>query len=89
MASKKAGGSTKNGRDSNPKMRGVKMYGGEIAKAGNILVRQVGTVFHPGNNVGVGKDFTIFALTDGIVEYRKTRNKTSISVSKINAIAEA
>lgn len=81
MASKKAGGSTKNGRDSNPKMRGVKRFGGEVVKAGNILVRQVGTVFHPGKNVGLGRDFTLFALVDGEVRFEhkdRTRQKVSI-----------
>ena len=81
MASKKAGGSTKNGRDSNPKMRGVKRFGGEAVKAGNILVRQVGTVFHPGKNVGLGRDFTLFALIDGVVKFEhkdRTRQKVSV-----------
>ena len=81
MASKKAGGSTKNGRDSNPKMRGVKRFGGENVKAGNILVRQVGTVFHPGNNVGLGRDFTLFALVDGLVKFEnKDRKRQKVSV---------
>lgn len=81
MASKKAGGSTKNGRDSNPKMRGVKRFGGEAVKAGNILVRQVGTVFHPGKNVALGRDFTLFALIDGVVKFEhkdRTRQKVSV-----------
>lgn len=81
MASKKAGGSTKNGRDSNPKMRGVKKFGGEIVKAGNILVRQVGTQFHPGKNVGLGRDFTLFALIDGEVKFEhKDRARQKVSV---------
>ncbi len=81
MASKKAGGSTKNGRDSNPKMRGVKRFGGEAVKAGSILVRQVGTVFHPGNNVGLGRDFTLFALIDGVVKFEhKDRRRQKVSV---------
>lgn len=81
MASKKAGGSTKNGRDSNPKMRGVKRFGGETVKAGNILVRQVGTVFHPGKNVGLGRDFTLFALVDGEVKFEnKDRRRKKVSV---------
>jgi large subunit ribosomal protein L27 len=81
MASKKAGGSTKNGRDSNPKMRGVKRFGGEQVKAGNILVRQVGTVFHPGKNVGLGRDFTLFALVDGLVKFEnKDRRRQKVSV---------
>jgi len=81
MASKKAGGSTKNGRDSNPKMRGVKRFGGQAVKAGNILVRQVGTVFHPGNNVGLGRDFTLFSLVDGVVKFEnKDRMRQKVSV---------
>ncbi len=81
MASKKAGGSTKNGRDSNPKMRGVKRFGGQAVKAGNILVRQVGTVFHPGKNVSVGRDFTLFALIDGVVKFEhKDRKRQKVSV---------
>ena len=70
MAHKKAGGSTRNGRDSNPKYRGVKMYGGQVAKAGSIIVRQCGTKFHPGFNVGMGRDFTLFALIAGVVEFK-------------------
>ena len=84
MAHKKAMGSTANGRDSQAKRLGVKIYGGQPAIAGNIIVRQRGTVYHPGTNVGLGKDFTIFALTDGIVEFRKTRTKTLVSVSAVN-----
>lgn len=81
MASKKAGGSTKNGRDSQPKMRGVKAYGGENVRAGNILVRQVGTQFHPGKNVGLGRDFTIFSLIDGVVKFEnKDRKRQKVSV---------
>ncbi len=74
MAHKKAGGSTRNGRDSNPKYLGVKRYGGESVAAGNILVRQRGTRFHAGPNVGVGKDHTLYALADGKVKF-KTRGK--------------
>jgi len=70
MAHKKAGGSTRNGRDSESKRLGIKLFGGERARAGNILVRQRGTRFHPGENVGCGKDHTLFALTDGVVEFR-------------------
>ena len=70
MAHKKAGGSTRNGRDSNPKYLGVKRYGGEPVLAGNILVRQRGTRFHAGENVGVGRDHTLFALTEGKVKYQ-------------------
>jgi large subunit ribosomal protein L27 len=69
MAHKKAGGSSRNGRDSKPKMLGVKRYGGQVVPAGNILVRQRGTQFHPGVNVGLGKDYTLFALVDGTVEF--------------------
>ncbi len=71
MAHKKAGGSTRNGRDSNPKFLGVKRYGGERVDAGNILVRQRGTRFHAGENVGVGRDYTLFALADGKVVFRE------------------
>ncbi|MBF0378050.1 MAG: 50S ribosomal protein L27 [Desulfamplus sp.] len=81
MAHKKAGGSSKNGRDSNGQRRGVKMYGGQSAVAGNILVRQVGTKIHPGNNVGMGKDYTLFSLIDGVVTYeRQGRDKKRVSV---------
>lgn len=69
MAHKKAGGSTRNGRDSNPKYLGVKIYGGQAVEAGNIIVRQRGTNFHPGTNVGLGRDHTLFALADGTVEF--------------------
>jgi large subunit ribosomal protein L27 len=81
MAHKKGAGSTKNGRDSESKRLGVKIYGGQLAIAGNIIVRQRGTQFHPGLNVGLGKDHTIFALTDGIVDFkrgRKDRNFISV-----------
>jgi len=71
MAHKKAGGSTRNGRDSNPKYLGVKAYGGESVIAGNIIVRQRGTRFHPGKNVGLGRDHTLFALTDGVVRFEQ------------------
>ena len=72
MAHKQGAGSTKNGRDSNPKYLGVKLYGGQIAKAGNIILRQRGTRHKPGRNVGCGRDYTLFALTDGIVTFDKT-----------------
>ena len=82
MAHKKGEGSVKNGRDSNSKRLGVKIFGGQPAIAGNIIVRQRGTIYHPGKNVGVGKDYTLFALTDGVVEYRKGRqNRTFVSVA--------
>ena len=71
MAHKKGQGSSRNGRDSNGQRRGVKIYGGEQVRAGNILVRQVGTRVHPGRNVGMGRDFTLFALIDGIVSYER------------------
>ena len=71
MAHKKAGGSTRNGRDSNPKYLGVKRYGGEAVVAGNIIVRQRGTQFHPGENVGIGRDHTLFALAEGKVKFQK------------------
>jgi large subunit ribosomal protein L27 len=80
MAHKKAGGSTKNGRDSNPQYRGVKVYGGELITAGSIIVRQVGSTFHAGNNVGTGKDYTLFALVDGKVEYNTSTKRKKISV---------
>jgi large subunit ribosomal protein L27 len=90
MAHKKGEGSVRNGRDSHSKRLGVKIFGGQPAISGNIIVRQRGTVYHPGDNVGLGKDFTIYALADGVVEFRKTRNKTLISVKEVNtAIAEA
>jgi large subunit ribosomal protein L27 len=86
MAHKKGEGSVKNGRDSHSKRLGVKIYGGQPAISGNIIVRQRGTVYHPGKNVGLGKDFTLFALVDGVVEYRKTKNdKTLVSVSEVSA----
>jgi large subunit ribosomal protein L27 len=80
MAHKKAGGSTKNGRDSNPQYRGVKVYGGETVTAGSIIVRQVGSTFHAGNNVGTGKDYTLFALVDGKVEFNTSSKRKKISV---------
>jgi len=81
MAHKKAGGSSKNGRDSNSKRLGVKKYGGEAAIAGNILVRQRGTKIRPGENVGCGKDHTLFALTDGKVEYFKKAGRTTVRIA--------
>jgi len=81
MAHKKAGGSSRNGRDSGGQRLGVKRYGGQTVKAGNILVRQIGTKFHPGENVGLGKDFTIFAKIDGVVTFErwgKDRKRISI-----------
>jgi len=79
MAHKKGGGSTKNGRDSKPKYRGLKKSGGQFVRAGNILVRQLGTKYHPGKNVGMGRDYTLFALCDGTMCFSgKTRKKVSI-----------
>lgn len=79
MAHKKGGGSTKNGRDSNPKYRGLKRAGGQFVRAGNILVRQKGTKYHPGLNVGMGRDFTLFALCDGTMCFSgKTRKKVNV-----------
>jgi large subunit ribosomal protein L27 len=80
MAHKKAGGSTRNGRDSRGQRRGVKIFSGQQVKAGNIIVRQVGTSVHPGVNVGVGKDFTLFAKIDGVVTFER-RGKTGKKVS--------
>lgn len=90
MAHKKAGGSTKNGRDSNPKMRGVKCYGGQKVIPGNILVRQVGTKIHPGSGVGMGRDFTIFSMIEGVVKYANfTRTKKTVSVIPAAALTAA
>ncbi len=86
MAHKKGEGSVKNGRDSQSKRLGVKIFGGQAAVAGNVLVRQRGTVYHPGKNVGVGKDYTLFALADGLVEFRKGKNnRTFVSVTPAEA----
>jgi large subunit ribosomal protein L27 len=83
MAHKKGGGSTRNGRDSKPKMLGVKMYGGQLISAGSIIVRQRGTQFHPGTNVGIGKDHTLFALVEGHVLFaiKGAMNKRTVSVT--------
>jgi large subunit ribosomal protein L27 len=84
MAHKKGAGSSRNGRDSESKRLGVKLFGGQTAKAGNIIVRQRGTKHNPGINVGLGKDHTLFALTDGEVEFkRKKDNKTYVSVKSV------
>jgi large subunit ribosomal protein L27 len=81
MAHKKGAGSTRNGRDSNSQKRGVKVYGGENVSAGSILVRQVGATIHAGRNVGLAKDFTLFALIDGVVKYEwRTRTQRKVSV---------
>ena len=80
MAHKKAGGSSRNGRDTAGRRLGVKKYGGQSVLGGNIIIRQRGTKVHPGDNVGMGRDHTLFALTDGQVKFHKTRNRTSVSV---------
>ena len=81
MAQKKGGGSTRNGRDSKPKMLGVKVYGGQAVTAGSIIVRQRGTKFHPGANVGMGRDFTLFALTDGQVKFDRKHHRVSVEAA--------
>ena len=84
MAHKKGEGSVKNGRDSHSKRLGIKIFGGQPAISGNIILRQRGTQYHPGNNVGLGKDFTIFATTDGVVQFRKSKNdKTFVSINPV------
>jgi len=85
MAHKKGQGSTRNGRDSNPKYRGVKRSDGMFVKAGSILVRQTGTKIHPGHSVGMGKDFTLFALETGIVRYQKSKNRTVATVAVVDS----
>lgn len=88
MAHKKGQGSTRNGRDSAGQRRGVKKFGGQTVRAGNIIVRQLGTKVHPGDNVGMGRDYTLFALVDGIVEFgRKDRDRKKVSI--IPVVAEA
>ena len=90
MAQKKGGGSTRNGRDSESKRLGVKVFGGEHINAGSIIIRQRGTKVHPGANVGIGKDHTLFALTDGIVQFkRKKDDRSFVSVLAIDLPAEA
>jgi len=89
MAHKKSGGSSRNGRDSAGKRLGVKKFGGEAVLAGNILVRQRGTKFHPGNNVGMGRDHTLFALVDGNVGFVSTRDKTAVTVIPLEAAPAA
>tara|TARA_B100000965_G_C19518020_1_gene725105 strand:- start:220 stop:471 length:252 start_codon:yes stop_codon:yes gene_type:complete len=80
MATKKAGGSSRNGRDSAGRRLGVKKFGGEVVVSGNIIVRQRGTKFHPGDNVGIGKDHTLFAKSNGKVFFKKTRSRTFVSI---------
>jgi large subunit ribosomal protein L27 len=93
MAHKKAGGSTRNGRDSNPKYLGVKRYGGQVVNAGEIIIRQRGTKFHPGMHVGIGKDHTLFALKPGTVVFSikgpKSRRTVSIQIDKADQSAVA
>jgi large subunit ribosomal protein L27 len=92
MAHKKGVGSTRNGRDSNAQYRGVKKFGGEQVRAGNILIRQCGTQFHPGRNVGLGSDYTIYALIDGVVKFEhksKARYKVSVYPAVANGNAPA
>jgi len=89
MAHKKGVGSSRNGRDSQSKRLGVKRFGGQIVKAGNILVRQRGTKFHPGSNVGVGSDYTLFALIDGVVKFeRKDKQRLKVSVYPVSEPAQ-
>ena len=88
MAHKKGQGSSRNGRDSQGQRRGVKKYGGQVVRAGNIIIRQLGTVIHPGDNVGVGRDWTIFALVDGVVKYER-KGKAGRRVSVVPAAAAA
>ncbi|HEY4874980.1 MAG TPA: 50S ribosomal protein L27 [Puia sp.] len=88
MAHKKGEGSVKNGRDSQSKRLGVKIFGGQPAISGNIIIRQRGTTFHPGKNVGVGRDFTLFALVDGIVEFKKKKgDKTFVNINEVKVDA--
>tara|TARA_B110000037_G_scaffold96438_1_gene113092 strand:- start:604 stop:876 length:273 start_codon:yes stop_codon:yes gene_type:complete len=90
MAHKKGVGSSKNGRESQSKRLGVKIFGGQAAIAGNIIVRQRGTQHHPGNNVGIGKDHTLYALEDGLVEFKKKRNNRSfVSIVPLDVETEA
>jgi large subunit ribosomal protein L27 len=90
MAHKKGQGSTRNGRDSLPKMRGVKRYAGEVVSAGSILVRQVGTKFHAGTNVGIGRDWTLFSKVDGVVKFeRHGKSRTRIAVYPADAASAA
>ncbi len=89
MAHKKAGGSSRNGRDSAGQRRGVKIYGGQKVRAGNILIRQLGTKVHPGEGVGMGKDYTLFALIDGFVKYEKYTRKKTVKTRVLVLPAEA
>jgi len=90
MAHKKGVGSSRNGRDSNPQYRGVKKFGGEFVRAGGIIIRQCGTKVHPGLNVGLGRDYTIFSLIDGVVEFSpKDKRRTKVSVKPLAPVADA
>lgn len=89
MAHKKGVGSSRNGRDSNPQRRGVKEYGGEVVRAGNILVRQCGTKLHPGKNVGMGRDYTLFALIDGVVTFEGNGDRRRVSVYAVAVAVSA
>jgi len=90
MAHKKGVGSSRNGRDSNPQYRGIKKYGGEAVIAGNIIVRQCGTKWHPGRNVGLGRDYTIYSLIDGVVKYEhKDKRRVKVSVYPAEAAVPA
>jgi len=87
VAHKKAGGSSKNGRDSNSQRRGVKRFGGQVVRAGNILVRQLGTRIHPGSNVGLGRDYTLYAKIDGVVTYENFgKDRKRVSVYPVEAV---
>lgn len=86
MAHKKGQGSSRNGRDSNPQFRGVKRFAGEAVKAGNILVRQVGTKIHPGRNVGLGRDFTLFAMAEGAVKFETRNHRHYVSVVAADSV---
>jgi large subunit ribosomal protein L27 len=88
MAHKKAGGSSRNGRDSDGRRLGVKKFGGESVIAGNVIIRQRGTKWHPGRNIGMGKDHTLFALVDGVVEFKSVRGRSSVAVVPAVAAAE-
>lgn len=89
MAHKKGQGSTRNGRDSNPQYRGVKAFDGEVVRGGSIIVRQVGSKFHPGRNVGMGRDFTLFAKSDGVVRFLVRNNRKYVAVMADDVVAAA
>ena len=84
MSSKKGKGSTNNGRDSNPKMLGIKRYDGQLVKSGNILIRQRGTRFYPGGNVGLGKDHTLFAISNGYVKFSNSKNRKYVNILSLD-----